>query len=115
MTEVETLGILEEIGALVSDRLQVVSYKWLGRNFLMSSNTAKKLLQEFVEKNGDGLEGMYSVAGWLKKDPASDHIGLVPGPKLADSADAQVCAREALEVASSDDDESDVNLKEHQM
>lgn len=84
MPEIETLGILEEIEALASDRLQVVSYKWLSRNFSVSSNMAKKLLQEFVEKHGHGLKVMYSVAGWLKKVPATYHIKLVPGPKLAE-------------------------------
>ncbi|KAJ8435101.1 hypothetical protein Cgig2_033209 [Carnegiea gigantea] len=97
MPEVETLGILEEIEALASDRLQVdafmahesffsdqVSYKWLSRSFSVSSNMAKKLLQEFVEKHGHGLKVMYSVAGWLNKVPATYHIKLVPGPKLAE-------------------------------
>lgn len=84
MPEIETLGILEEIEALASDRLQVVSYKWLSRNFSVSSNMAKKLLQEFAEKHGHGLKVMYSVAGWLKKVPATYHIKLVPGPKLAE-------------------------------
>jgi len=42
-----------------------------------------RLLQEFVEKHGHGLKAMYSVAGWLKKVPATYQIKLVPGPKLA--------------------------------
>ncbi|CAO2833306.1 unnamed protein product [Amaranthus hypochondriacus] len=85
MSEIETLGILEDISSLVSDRLQVVSYKWLSRNFLVSSNVAKKLLQEFVEKHKDDLEVVYSLAGWLKKAPPTYHIRLVPGPKLAEA------------------------------
>lgn len=85
MSEVETLGILEEISSLVSDRLQVVSYKWLSRNFLVSSNAAKKLLQEFVEKHKDDLEVVYTASGWLKKSPPTYHIRLVPGPKLAEA------------------------------
>ncbi|KAJ0101025.1 hypothetical protein Patl1_04906 [Pistacia atlantica] len=50
MSGIETLGILDEIQALVSDHLQVVSYKWLSRNFLVSSNSAKRLLEEFDKK-----------------------------------------------------------------
>ncbi|KAK4750675.1 hypothetical protein SAY87_004157 [Trapa incisa] len=53
MSEVETLGILDEIEALVSDKLQVVSYKWLSRNFLLPSDTAK------------------SVQACIPKDPAT--------------------------------------------
>ncbi|XP_056173402.1 uncharacterized protein LOC115681277 isoform X2 [Syzygium oleosum] len=83
MCQVETPAIVDEIAALVSDKLQVVSYKWLSRNFLVSSNTAKRLLQEFVERHGDGLEVVYSLSGWLKDNPPCYHIKLVSGPKLA--------------------------------
>ncbi|KAH1063649.1 hypothetical protein J1N35_028636 [Gossypium stocksii] len=85
MSQIETLGILEEIQALVSDKLQVVSYKWLSRNFLVSSNVAKRLLAEFVEKHGSGLEVVYSLSGWLKNSPSNYHIQLVTGPKLSET------------------------------
>ncbi|KAL0289557.1 UNVERIFIED_CONTAM: hypothetical protein Scaly_2699300 [Sesamum calycinum] len=85
MAEIETLGILDEIQAIVSDKLQVVSYKWLSRNFLVSSNAAKRLLQEFVEKYGNGLEVIYSLSGWLKNNPSTYHIMLVPKHKLSDA------------------------------
>ncbi|XP_057958362.1 uncharacterized protein LOC131151135 [Malania oleifera] len=84
MSHVETVGLLDEIEALVSDKLQVVSYKWLSRNFLVSSNSAKRLLQEFVEKHGSGLEVAYTLAGWLRTDPPIYHIKLVSGPKLSE-------------------------------
>ncbi|XP_062168520.1 uncharacterized protein LOC133874660 isoform X2 [Alnus glutinosa] len=85
MAQIETLGILEEIEPLVSDKLQVVSYKWLSRNYLVSSNTAKRLLQEFVEKHRSGLEVVYTLSGWLKGDPPNYHIRLVSSPKLAEA------------------------------
>ncbi|KAL2472721.1 DNA-directed DNA polymerase [Forsythia ovata] len=85
MAEIETLGILDEIQALVSDKLQVVSYKWLSRNFLVSSNSAKRLLQEFVEKHGNGLEVVYSLSGWLKDNPSAYHIRLVSKHNLAEA------------------------------
>lgn len=85
MADIETLGILEEIEALVSDKLQVVSYKWLSRNFLVTSNVAKRLLHEFVEKHGGGLEVVYTLSGWLKNDPPVYHIRLVSEPKLAEA------------------------------
>ncbi|KAK4363991.1 hypothetical protein RND71_015349 [Anisodus tanguticus] len=81
MADIETL---DEIQALVSDKLQVVSYKWLSRNFLVSSDSAKRLLQEFVEKHGDGLEVVYSLSGWLKDSPSTYHIRLVSTPNLAE-------------------------------
>ncbi|KAL8129816.1 hypothetical protein V2J09_018971 [Rumex salicifolius] len=102
MAEIETLGILEEIESLVSDSLQVVSYKWLSRNFLVSSNVAKKLLEEFVEKHNEGVEVVYTMAGWLKKTPPIYHIKLVPGPKLADAKDdfADNCSVQVYSVQS---------------
>nr|GME15744.1 DNA polymerase delta subunit 3-like isoform X2 [Ipomoea batatas] len=85
MAEIETLGILDEIQSLVSDKLQVVSYKWLSQNFLVSSNAAKSLLQEFVEKHGNGVEVVYSLSGWLKNNPSAYHVQLVSSPKLAEA------------------------------
>lgn len=84
MAEIETLGILDEIQSLVSDRLQVVSYKWLSKNFLLSSDAAKRLLQKFVEKHGNGVEVVYSLSGWLKNNPSAYHVELVSSPKLAE-------------------------------
>ncbi|CAH1449995.1 unnamed protein product [Lactuca virosa] len=85
MADIETLGILDEIQALVSDKLQVVSYKWLSRNFLVPSNTAKKLLQEFVEKQGSQLEVLCSLSGWLKNNPSVYHTKLVLSSKLSEA------------------------------
>ncbi|XP_051126309.1 uncharacterized protein LOC127248133 [Andrographis paniculata] len=85
MAEIETLGILDEIQYIVSDKLQVVSYKWLSRNFLVSSDAAKRLLQEFVEKYGNGLEVIYTLSGWLKNNPSTYHIKLVSKNKLSDA------------------------------
>ncbi|KAI4323039.1 hypothetical protein L6164_022677 [Bauhinia variegata] len=85
MAEVETLGLIEEIESLVSDKLQVVSYKWLSRNYMLSSNAAKRLLQEFVKKHESGLEVIYTLSGWLKSSPPNYHIKLVTGPKLAEA------------------------------
>ncbi|KAJ4980741.1 hypothetical protein NE237_031578 [Protea cynaroides] len=83
MADVGSIDILSEIQAIVSDKLQVVSYKWLSRNFTVSSNDAKRLLLEFVGKHGSGLEVVYTLSGWLKNDPPVYHIRLVSGLKLA--------------------------------
>ncbi|KAM5586307.1 hypothetical protein ABKV19_005288 [Rosa sericea] len=85
MAQIETQGILQDIETLVSDQLQVVSYKWLSRNYLVSSNDAKRLLQEFVENHGNGLEVVYTLSGQLKNNPVSYHVRLVSGPQLAEA------------------------------
>ncbi|KAK9153084.1 hypothetical protein Sjap_000564 [Stephania japonica] len=79
-----TLDILSETQALVSDKLQVVSYKWASRNFLMSSNDAKRMLQELVEQHGSELEVVYVLSGWLKKSPPAYHIMLTSVLKLSE-------------------------------
>ncbi|CAL4958844.1 unnamed protein product [Urochloa decumbens] len=76
------LDLLPQIHALFSDPLRVISYKWLSRNFSVSSNDAKRLLQEFVDKNGTDLQVIYSVSGWLKNNPQNYCVKLTSGPKL---------------------------------
>ncbi|KAI0487930.1 hypothetical protein KFK09_027753 [Dendrobium nobile] len=82
MLAVEALEILGQIQVLVIDKLQVVSYKWLSRNFSVSSNHAKRLLQEFVDKHGNNLEVLYSLSGWLKNNSGTYCIRLASGQKL---------------------------------
>lgn len=77
--------IVNQLHALVFDRSQVVSYKWLSRNFSVSSNVAKRLLQEFVERHGDGLEIIYAISGWLKVEPGCYSVQLVPKAKLEEA------------------------------
>ncbi|KAK3159796.1 hypothetical protein QOZ80_1BG0051200 [Eleusine coracana subsp. coracana] len=76
------LDLLPQIHALFSDPLRVISYKWLSRNFCVSSNDAKRLLQEFVNKHGTDLQVIYSVSGWLKNNPQNYCVKLTSGPKL---------------------------------
>ncbi|TKY49200.1 DNA polymerase delta subunit 3 [Spatholobus suberectus] len=85
MAQTQTLSFIHEIESLVSDKLQVVSYKWLSRNYMVSSDEAKRLLQEFVQKHEGGLEVVYALSGWLKSNHPSYHVRLVTGPKLAEA------------------------------
>ncbi|PUZ58576.1 hypothetical protein GQ55_5G520000 [Panicum hallii var. hallii] len=82
------LDLLPQIHALFSDPLRVISYKWLSRNFSVSSNDAKRLLQEFVNKNGTDLQVIYSVSGWLKNNPQNYCVKLTSGPKLEEARQA---------------------------
>ncbi|KAE9585129.1 putative DNA polymerase subunit Cdc27 [Lupinus albus] len=85
MAQTQTLTFIHEIESLVSDKLQVVSYKWLSRNYMISSNEAKRLLQEFVEKHDGGLEVVYALSGWLKSSHPSYHVKLASAPKLEEA------------------------------
>ncbi|ESW21557.1 hypothetical protein PHAVU_005G080800 [Phaseolus vulgaris] len=85
MAQSKTLNFMHEIQSLVGDKLQVVSYKWLSRNYMVSSDEAKRILQEFVQKHEGGLEMVYALSGWLKSKDPIYHIRLVTGPKLAEA------------------------------
>ncbi|CAM8957686.1 unnamed protein product [Rhodiola kirilowii] len=85
MSDIKSLDLLEEIQTLVCDRLQVVSYKWLSRNYLLSSSVAKRLLQEYVDKYGQGFKVVYALSGWLKSDPPTYRILLASGINLEES------------------------------
>ncbi|CAD5178263.1 unnamed protein product [Musa acuminata subsp. malaccensis] len=76
------LEIFPQIQALVLDKLQVVSYKWLSRNFSVSSNYAKRLLREFAEKHCNELEVIYTLSGWLKSEPQAYCVKLASTYKL---------------------------------
>lgn len=52
---------------------------------MVSSDEAKRLLQEFVKKHEGGLEVVYALSGWLKSNNPSYHVRLVTGPKLAEA------------------------------
>ncbi|XP_003565227.1 protein IWS1 homolog A [Brachypodium distachyon] len=79
------LDLLPQIHALFSDQLRVISYKWLSRNFSVSSNDAKRLLQEFVKKHGTDHQVIYSVSGWLKNNPQNYCVKLTSGHKLEEA------------------------------
>ncbi|KAK8914214.1 hypothetical protein KSP39_PZI024420 [Platanthera zijinensis] len=85
MAELKALEILGQIQVLVIDKLQVVSYKWLSRNFSVPSNQAKRLLQEFIDKHDDKVEVLYSLSGWLKNNSEKYSIRLASGQKLEES------------------------------
>ncbi|KAF7021744.1 hypothetical protein CFC21_034638 [Triticum aestivum] len=85
MADGALLDLLPQIHALFSDQLRVISYKWLSRNFSVSSDDAKRLLQEFVNKHGTDHEVIYSVSGWLKNNPQNYCVKLTSGPKLEEA------------------------------
>uniref|UniRef100_A0A0D9UY16 DNA polymerase delta subunit 3 n=1 Tax=Leersia perrieri TaxID=77586 RepID=A0A0D9UY16_9ORYZ len=79
------LDLIPQIHALFADPLRVISYKWLSRNFSVSSNDAKRLLQEFVNKHGSDLKVIYSMSGWLKSNPTNYCVKLISGHKLEEA------------------------------
>ncbi|KAL2331331.1 hypothetical protein Fmac_018912 [Flemingia macrophylla] len=85
MAQTQNPSFIHEIESLVSDKLQVVSYKWLSRNYMVSSDEAKRMLQVFVQKHEGGLEVVYALSGWLKSNHPSYHVRLVTGPRLAEA------------------------------
>ncbi|KAL2632121.1 hypothetical protein R1flu_016807 [Riccia fluitans] len=83
MGESPSSQVFFELEGLISDALQVISYKWLSRKFSISSNIAKRLLERFVTQNPQlDLEIVYAVSGYSKTDPEYYSIQLVPKSRL---------------------------------
>lgn len=65
-------------------RLQVVSFKWLARQFSVPANTAKKVLSEFLEKNQGKVSATYLISGWTKGPEPEHSIQLVDAGSLTE-------------------------------
>lgn len=76
--------ILKDIESLVTEELQVVSFKWLCRHYDIPAATAKQLLFNFVEQNNSQVNATYLLAGWSKQDD-SRHIVQLVGQKALQS------------------------------
>ncbi|KAM7491377.1 hypothetical protein LguiA_034298 [Lonicera macranthoides] len=55
----------------------------VGKRHNLPSNSAKRLIQEFIEKHENGLEMVYTFFGWLKNNPFVYHVRLVLRPNFA--------------------------------
>lgn len=82
MVESELLGVFQwckEVGTVSkASGFHFLLFKWL-------KAVIYRLLQEFVENHGNGLEVVYTMSGQLKSNPLSYHVRLVSGPQLAGS------------------------------
>eukprot|EP00798_Chlamydomonas_sp_ICE-L_P032128 gene32128-16651_t len=67
MADIAPGTILEELFALVTQELKVVSYKWLARNYAIPANRAKQILFKFAEQQRDKVKTTYLVSGWEKE------------------------------------------------
>ncbi|KAJ9582022.1 hypothetical protein L9F63_003605 [Diploptera punctata] len=57
---------LQNIEEYVLDEEQIVTYKWLSKNFDIHVNTAKQLLYSFASENKDKVHLTYLICGLLK-------------------------------------------------
>ncbi len=62
---------------------QVVSYKWLARNYAIPYDTAKHLLLRFLEGHRDKVSSVFMVAGFSKDAQRRHLVSLVEGDALA--------------------------------
>eukprot|EP00897_Mesotaenium_endlicherianum_P007183 jgi/Mesen1/6493/ME000332S05507 len=74
--------VLDELDVLVKDELKMVSFKWLSRQFGLSVNVAKRLLQKYVDRGTADVTPVYLVAGWTNEEPAARSIVLTTADKL---------------------------------
>jgi hypothetical protein len=64
--------------------LQVVSFKWLARQFSIPANAAKRILLEFVESNHDKVSATYLISGWTKSCEPQHTVYLVDARAVAE-------------------------------
>ena len=62
--------------------MQVVSFKWLARQFSIPANVAKKILSEFLEKHQGKVSATYLISGWTKGPEPEHTIQLVDSESL---------------------------------
>lgn len=69
--------------------LQVVSYKWLARQFKVPYDTAKQVLYDYVTRHNKTVKPTFFLSGWTDKTPSSHRIRIVSSSAL-DSAKSEL-------------------------
>jgi DNA polymerase delta subunit 3 len=85
MTVASVSGILSDLEDIVSDQLQVVTYKWLGRRFNVPYDTAKRILFQFLTKHGQKVKATFLLSGWAAVEDGGEArhvIRLVEGQQV---------------------------------
>ena len=81
-----TAGLLENVGGYVFDEHKAVSYRWLSNELSISSDDAKRVLYEFVQKQERTertLSATYLLAGRPKGGGLGHRVMIVAGADLA--------------------------------
>ncbi|QDZ21341.1 subunit Cdc27 of DNA polymerase [Chloropicon primus] len=76
---------LREVEAAVVEERQIVSFKWIAREFDVSAKDARKLLEDFAQgENKDKIKRVHLLSGWTKPPKRSHVVQLVPEEKLSE-------------------------------
>ncbi|KAF5842075.1 hypothetical protein DUNSADRAFT_9334 [Dunaliella salina] len=81
--EVDVPSIIEEVKGLLCQDLQVVSYKWLARQYQINANLAKRMLASIADSLKDKVATTYLVSGWTK-DTKQHVVKVVQGHSYQD-------------------------------
>ena len=80
---------LRQMEAAVVEERQIVSFKWVAREFEVNARKARSLLEDLAKgKLSDKLRRIHLVCGWTKAPKRSHVVQLVPEEKLAETEEA---------------------------
>jgi len=85
MSPKTTDEILESLEIAVGEKLQVMTYKAVCREYGVRANTAKQLLFEFAEKHRSRVSAVYCLSGLTKGAASKEVVRLVAAGSLASS------------------------------
>eukprot|EP00215_Chloropicon_roscoffensis_P004134 CAMPEP_0198475210 /NCGR_PEP_ID=MMETSP1456-20131121/40699_1 /TAXON_ID=1461544 ORGANISM="Unidentified sp., Strain RCC1871" /NCGR_SAMPLE_ID=MMETSP1456 /ASSEMBLY_ACC=CAM_ASM_001119 /LENGTH=445 /DNA_ID=CAMNT_0044201907 /DNA_START=37 /DNA_END=1371 /DNA_ORIENTATION=+ len=80
---------LRQMEAAVVEERQIVSFKWVAREFEVNARKARSLLEDLAKgKLSDKLRRIHLVCGYTKAPKRSHVVQLVPEEKLAETEEA---------------------------
>lgn len=72
MTKSSEEDLFQAIRDLIDDQLQVVTYKWLAREYMLSAAAAQKLLSTFADAHKGKVSVTYMLSGFRTSHPPDD-------------------------------------------
>lgn len=69
MTETSAVQVMQAVKELINDQLQVVTYKWLAREFKLSAAIAQQRLSTFADVHAGKVSITYMLSGYQRLRP----------------------------------------------
>lgn len=99
MTATDLSAVTAALTDLVASDLQAITFKWVARHFNIPYDTSKKVLFEFLSKQGQKVRACFLLSGWTKDASPRHVVRIVDGNSL-DEAKAALGVITALHVYS---------------
>ena len=85
LDETKTASVMRQVEAAVVEERQIVSFKWIAREFGLNARQARRLLEEFASgKFKEKISRVHLLSGWTKTPKPAHTVQLVPEEKLSE-------------------------------